>query len=83
VRALPVALNEKLRKTKAAFQKRSAIAKGSLQRLPQCDALVRERDNLYPHEAFADGLPVSNVPAGETVILRYQVENAVRRLVPR
>jgi hypothetical protein len=38
------------------------------------------------HElAFKNGRPIFrlNVPAGETVILRYQVENAVRRLVPR
>jgi hypothetical protein len=45
-------------------------------------ARVKRADHAL---AFKNGRPIFrlNVPAGETVILHYQVENPVRRLVPR
>ena len=61
MRTLPVALKEELRKTEAKFEKRSTIAQRPFERLPKSYVFVRERDNPYPHDAFADGLPISKV----------------------
>ena len=61
MRALSVALQEKLRKTKSGLERRSAVAQGALQGLPQSDVIVRERDHLGPHHAFAGCLPVAKV----------------------
>ncbi len=61
VRTLSIALDEKLCKTETEFEKRSAIAQGPFQRLPKSNVPVCKRDDPYPHDAFTDRLPISDV----------------------